>query len=66
MPRTKGSKNVAIGIKDEVCMNVRAESCSVCIFDGRTYASSGEPMCKPEEKEAKRLFDIRIEKGMFN
>jgi hypothetical protein len=59
MPRTKGSKNLALGIKDEVCMNVRAESCSVCIFNESKW-------CKPEEKEAKRLFDIRIEKGMFN
>jgi hypothetical protein len=36
---------------DLVCMNPRALSCSVCIFNSSKY-------CPPEEREAKKLYDI--------
>lgn len=37
---------------NDVCMNPHATTCDTCPFDKRTYRS-GEPWCKPEEREAK-------------
>jgi hypothetical protein len=45
-----------------ICMNPRAMSCSVCIFNDRKW-ESGKPWCKPDERKAKQLFDIERIKG---
>jgi hypothetical protein len=43
---------------NEVCMNPRAMSCSVCIFNTKKW-DSGQLWCPPNEREAKRLYDIK-------
>jgi hypothetical protein len=55
MSRPVGNKNEVITEMDLICMNPRAESCSVCIFYGSKW-------CKPEERLAKALFDIERRK----